>query len=61
MLKWLAALSLAVLRDPAVRRASRALLLAVLAAASAALGLGALLPALGLPSFGSSFNPLLLQ
>lgn len=49
-LQWLVVPLLAVLRDPRVRRAFRALLLAVLAAASAALGLGALLPPGLLPS-----------
>lgn len=52
ILQWLVALFLAVLRDRRVRVAFRALLLAVAAAASAALGLGALLP-LALPPSGS--------
>jgi len=43
-LQWLVVLLSAVVRDPAVRRAFRALLLAVVAAGSAAFGLGALLP-----------------
>lgn len=49
-MQWLVVFLLAVLRDPRVVRASRALLLAVVAAASAALGLGALLPPGTLPS-----------
>lgn len=55
-MKWLVALLLAVLQDPRVRRAFRALLLAVLAAASAALGLGALMPDLVQPQSALSFR-----
>jgi len=58
-MQWLAALLLAVLQDPRVQRAFRALLLAVLAAASAALGLAAFLPDLGQLPSGLSFSPLL--
>lgn len=59
-MSWLSALVLAVLRDPQVRAAARRLVLAVLAAASVALGLGALLPP-AQPPFGlsSSLPPLL--
>lgn len=51
-MQWLVSLVLAVAANPRVRSTARAFLLAVLAAASAALGLGALLPP-GLLPFGS--------
>lgn len=59
-MSWLSALVLAVLRDPQVRVAARRFVLAVLAAASVALGLGALLPPGQPPSaLSSSLLPLL--
>ena len=59
-MSWLSALVLAVLRDPQVRAAARRLVLAVLAAAAVALGLGALLPPGPPPSgLSSSLLPLL--
>lgn len=59
-MSWLSVLVLAVLRDPQVRVAARRLVLAVLAAASVALGFGALLPPGQPPSaWSSSLLPLL--
>lgn len=59
-MSWLSGLVLAVLRDPQVRVAARRLVLAVLAAASVALGLGGLLPPGQPPSaLSSSLLPLL--
>lgn len=49
-MQWLVAVLSAVLHDPKVVRAFRALLLAVLSAALAALGLSAVLPPGLLPS-----------
>lgn len=60
-MSWLLGVLLVVLRDQRVQRAFRALLIAVLAAASAALGLGALLLPTGEPPFEWLSSPLLSQ